>query len=284
MKLQTIIDYLEDIFPLELAAEWDNVGLLLGDRSRNVEKVLTCLTIDAAVAKEAGAEGFDLIVSHHPFPFHAAKKWTTDTTDGKIMTTLLGAGIAVYSPHTAHDDAYFGINRQLAAGLDLADVKPLVPKNVLPTEKALAGLVAADARIVEKEVAPLGTGRIGVLCATTTLGKLAEQVENMLGEDGSLVVGDDGKKVKTVAIACGSADDFIDAAADAGADVMLLGEARFHACLEARARNLALIMPGHYATEKFAMAILAERIAQTFPKLAVKSSAAERDPIRRSSR
>ena len=81
MRLQALIDYLEKIFPLTLAEDWDNVGLLLGDRGQNVERVATCLTIDEAVADEAVADKIDCIVSHHPFPFHASKKWTTDTTD-----------------------------------------------------------------------------------------------------------------------------------------------------------------------------------------------------------
>ena len=113
MRLQGLIEYLEKTFPFELAEYWDNVGLLIGDRAQSVEKVATCLTIDEAVADEAVADKVDCIVSHHPFPFHAAKKWTTDTTEGRILRKLIGAGIAVYSPHTAHDSALFGSSRRV---------------------------------------------------------------------------------------------------------------------------------------------------------------------------
>jgi putative NIF3 family GTP cyclohydrolase 1 type 2 len=82
------------------------------------------------------------------------------------------------------------------------------------------------------------------------------------------------------AIGCGAADDFVGTAADAGADALLLGEARFHACLEARARGIGLILAGHYATERFAACILADRIARKFPELSVKASDKESDPIR----
>ena len=291
MRLQGLIEYLEKIFPLELAEDWDNVGLLIGDRAQSVEKVATCLTIDEAVADEAVADKVDCIVSHHPFPFHAAKKWTTDTTDGRILRKLIGAGIAVYSPHTAHDSALFGINRQLAAGLGLVDVKPLYPGEVEATRAMLDGLDDEDERLVEHDLksvgkgrakaAPtLGVGRIGALAKPMKFYELVEQVKDMLQVERTLVVGPREKVIKSVALGCGAADDFIGRAAAEGADAMLLGEARFHSCLEARAQRLALILPGHYATERFAMCILAERIAQKFPELTVKASVKESDPLR----
>lgn len=101
MKLQNIIDFMEKICPPTLAEDWDNVGLLLGSRQKKVDKILTCLTIDKAVVDEAIAEGVDCIVSHHPFPFHSAKKWTTDTTDGTLLLTRRGANLRLQSSYGA---------------------------------------------------------------------------------------------------------------------------------------------------------------------------------------
>lgn len=291
MKLQTLVEFLEKIFPLELAESWDNVGLLIGDRRREIKRVLTCLTIDRAVVDEAVAAGVDCVVSHHPFPFRAAKRWTFDTTDGEILSKLMGARIAVYSPHTAHDSAFFGINRQLAAGLGLLDVRPLIPGTVAATRDALDGLESIVADFVAQDfptkaaksdaAAPLlGAGRIGRCEKPTTFAALIEQVKDMLQIPALLAVGDDKKPIRKIAIGCGAADDFIGNAVDAGADALLLGEARFHACLEARARGIGLILAGHYATERFAACILADRIARKFPELAVKASDQESDPIR----
>lgn len=290
MKLQTLVEFLEKIFPLELAESWDNVGLLLGDRRREIKRVLACLTIDRAVVDEAVATGVDCVVSHHPFPFRAAKRWTFDTTDGEILSKLLGAQIAVYSPHTAYDSALFGINRQLAAGLGLRDVRPLIPGTLAATQDALDGLAPSVAEEVAHDFVPgdaktasaplLGTGRIGRFEKSRSFAQLIEQVKDMLQISTLAAVGDDQKPIRNVAIGCGAADDFIGNAADAGADALLLGEARFHACLEARARGLGLILAGHYATERFAACILADRIARKFPELSVKASAKESDPIR----
>lgn len=291
MQLQSLIEFLEQIFPLELAEEWDNVGLTLGDRNQQVKKVMTCLTIDRAVADEAIAAGVDCIVAHHPFPFRAAKKWTADTPDGELLLKLAGAKIAVFSPHTAHDSAFFGVNRQLAEGLELKNVKPLCPGALEATRAMLDGLDAFDAQNAAKELtaragkaeesAPkLGSGRIGQFSKQKKFSELVAQIKDMLQIERLLVVGDDDKPVKTVAIGCGAADDFVEQAAKEGADVLFLGEARFHACLEARARNIALVLAGHFATERFSMCILADRIARKFPGLKVQASVKETDPLR----
>lgn len=293
MQLQSLIEYLEKICPLELAEDWDNVGLSLGDRRQEVKNVLTCLTIDETVVDEAIAKGADCIVSHHPFPFHAAKKWTADTTDGKLLLKLAGAKIAVFSPHTAHDSALFGINRQLAEGLGLQDVRALYPGKLAANKEMLAGLDDSDAVGVLKDLNDaknaqkndsndlvLGTGRIGRFAKPKKFSELIAQVKDMLQIERLLVEGDDGKLVRKVAIGCGAADDFVDKAVKEGADALLLGEAKFHACLEGRARGLGMIMAGHYATERFSMVVMAYRIAKQFPGLKTQASEKESDPIR----
>jgi len=83
--MNPLLSYLESLFPLELAEDWDNVGFLLGDPRRAVRNVLTCLTITPEVVAEAVEKQVDVIVSHHPFPFHAVKRITTETPTGKRL-------------------------------------------------------------------------------------------------------------------------------------------------------------------------------------------------------
>ena len=52
--------------PREGAADWDNVGLLIGDPVQTVSRVLVALDITENVADEAIALGCDTIVAHHP--------------------------------------------------------------------------------------------------------------------------------------------------------------------------------------------------------------------------
>lgn len=116
-----------DIRALDLAEEWDNVGLLLGDSSGSARRVMTCLTVTPATADEAVEAEASLIVTHHPVLFRAAKRITAGNSEGKMLLSLIRAGVAVYSPHTAFDNTRGGINDLIAGWLGLANVKPLRP-------------------------------------------------------------------------------------------------------------------------------------------------------------
>src|SRR4051794_30399775 len=105
-----IVDSLEQFAPSALAADWDNVGLLLADRASEVRRLMTCLTVTPDSAAEAVEAGVQLIVTHHPILFRAVKRLTTATPEGRMLLALIRAGVAVYSPHTAFDNTRDGIN------------------------------------------------------------------------------------------------------------------------------------------------------------------------------
>ena len=122
-----VATFLDRFAPARLAAEWDNVGLLIGDRQRRVE-VLDDLS-DRYSPKRGGGNrgGAQLIVTHHPFPFHAVRRFTSDTAEGRLMLDIVSGGIAVYSPHTSFDSASDGINQRLGAGMGLSNRAPWSP-------------------------------------------------------------------------------------------------------------------------------------------------------------
>jgi dinuclear metal center YbgI/SA1388 family protein len=251
-----IAAFLEEVAPFRLAEDWDNVGLLVGHRTQEVKKLMTCLTVTPQSATEAVEAEADLIVTHHPMPFRAVQRLTSDTTVGRLLLELVAAHVAVYSPHTAFDSAQQGVNERLAAGLGLGSVAPLLPH--------------AEGQ---------GTGRWGVLDKPTTLGELAKRLKQFLGIDRLQMVGELDRVVHTVAIGCGAADELLGAACTNGCDAMVLGEARFHTYLEAQAAGVALLLPGHFASERFAVECLAEVIGGQFSDVEVWASRQEKDPI-----
>ena len=127
VSVADVADYLERFAPPDLAGEWDNVGLLLGERSAAVERVMTCLSVTPESAAEAVEARTGLVVTHHPILFRAAKRLTDATAEGRVLLGLARAGVAVYSPHTAFDNTAGGINELIAARLGLSGVVPLRP-------------------------------------------------------------------------------------------------------------------------------------------------------------
>jgi dinuclear metal center YbgI/SA1388 family protein len=252
-----IAAFLEQLAPARLAEEWDNVGLLVGRREQKVEKLMTCLTVTPTSAAEAVEGGADLIVTHHPIPFAAVKRLTADTTPGRLLLELIAAQVAVYSAHTAFDSAGEGINQRLAEGLGLGDIAPLLPH---PEGQ--------------------GSGRWGRLEKPLPLAELGERLKRFLKIERLQMVGRPEQTIRTVAVACGAAGEFLGAAIERGCDAMVLGEARFHTCLEAEAAGEGLLLPGHFASERFAMECLAEVLARQFPEVHVWASRRERDPLR----
>ena len=256
-NVNDITVFLEQFAPAHLAEEWDNVGLLVGDGRREARKVMTCLTITPDSAAEAIEEKADLIVTHHPLPFTAMKRLTTDTTPGRLLWDLIAERISIYSPHTAFDSAREGVNQRLAVGLGLRGIQPLVP--------------------VEEG---LGAGRWGWLEEPLALAQLGERLKMFLHIDRLQIVGDPARSIRTVAVACGAADELLAAALAIGCDSMVIGEARFHTCLEAEASGIAMLLPGHFASERFAVECLAEVLSKQFPQLKIWPSRRERDPLR----
>ena len=256
---------LEQFAPNDLAEDWDNVGLLVGDRHGEVGRLMTCLTITPASAAEAIECKADLIVAHHPLPFRPLRRLTTDTTEGRLLLDLIGVGVAIYSPHTAFDSAASGVNERLAAGLDLGDIAPIVAyENVACAEPSTA----------------LGTGRWGRVDRPIPLQEIVDRVKRFLAIDRVRVVGTDAQPITRVGIACGSGGQLLDAARAVGCDCLVTGETNFHTCLEAQATRIALVLTGHFASERFAVESLAEHLAEQLPGVDVWASRHEQDPLR----
>jgi len=267
--IRTVTEFLEQIAPPALAEEWDNVGLLVGDDSREATAVMTCLTLTRNVADEAIRRNAQLVVSHHPVLFRPVQQLTGATSEGLMLLELVRAGIAIYSPHTSYDSAHDGVNQQLAALLNLKEIAVLRPLSAIGDEgKDVTGI----------EV--VGAGRYGILESAMTLSEFNQRVKAQLGIGYVQYVGEPSARIERVGIACGSAAEFIHDAREKGCQALLTGEARFHACLEAQTVEISLVLAGHYATERPAMERLHEKLAGKFPALEVWASEQESDPVR----
>ncbi|WP_321369473.1 Nif3-like dinuclear metal center hexameric protein [uncultured Desulfuromusa sp.] len=159
--LADIIGLLNRLCPPDLAEDWDNVGLQVGDPKAKIEKILVCLDAEDIAIEEAGRRGAQLVISHHPLIFKPLKRLSPIDMTGRVLFRAIKQDIAVVSAHTNLDRAADGLNDWLAERLGVTEV--------LPLEAPLSGnfykLVVYVPRGHEDEVRDAilasGAGRIG---------------------------------------------------------------------------------------------------------------------------
>jgi dinuclear metal center YbgI/SA1388 family protein len=124
MKIKDIGKRIDEIIPLKLAQDWDNVGLLIGDPQKDVKNILLTIDVTREVLAEAKKQKAELIIAYHPLIWNALKKITADGPTG-VVYDLIHSGIAVFAIHTALDTLVGGVNDGLAEIIGIKDAKPL---------------------------------------------------------------------------------------------------------------------------------------------------------------
>ena len=179
MKLAEILPFFQKIAPLELAEDWDNVGLLTGDPQQEVKKIILTIDLTAGVLEEAKKKKAELILAYHPPIFSAVKRILPGKGTSPLLYDVIRNGMAIYSMHTALDMADGGINDLLAGILGIVDPQPLakashtesshykvvvfVPKNEFETVSeamfaAGAGVIGENAKYTKCSYRVDGTG------------------------------------------------------------------------------------------------------------------------------
>ena len=241
---------LYDWAPRDLALEWDNVGLLVGDSGAEVRKVLVSLDVTEAVAAEAVAIGADLVVAHHPLmncAWHKVQHVTTDDAQGRTITTLLKNNVSAICMHTNLDAADGGVNEVLTGIFGMQDPEAFAE----------------------------GCGRIGTTMPTT-VEALAKFCADTLHTGVKYVNG--GRAVTCLAEVSGGGGSYLQEAIDRGADCLVTGEAAHHIALLAKQKGIGLVVAGHWGTEHAIADVLAALIARQFPGLTVAHAEADTDP------
>ena len=225
VKILDIYNAIDAFAPFELAEEWDNVGILAGRADQEVTGVLCALDLNPMVIDEAVRRGANLIVTHHPILFRGRKNLREDDAEGRMLSQLIRADIALIAAHTNFDNAVPGVNDALAAKLMLTDVQAL--------ENGM--------RIGNTEIKSLGAFR--------------DHAAQVLGAP-VRCYGEDDRCIRRVAVLGGAGEDFCAQAKAAGADVYLTGEAAHHKAWDAYLSGLCVLEAGHAATELPAIELL----------------------------
>lgn len=160
MLIQDVINAIEEIAPLPYAEDFDNVGLLIGDKTEKITGVLVCLDTLETVIEEAIEKNCNLIVSFHPIIFSGLKKITGKNYVERVVLKAIKNNISIYSPHTALDNSFVGVNAKICDVLGLKNKKVLIPQK--STIKKLITFVPTNsADKLREALFNVGAGSIG---------------------------------------------------------------------------------------------------------------------------
>lgn len=265
-----VTELIEDAVPVSLQESWDNSGLLIGFPEKHVKKVITCLEITEAVADEAVAAGADMIVSHHPLIFSGIRKLSYDSSEDRAVMKLVSNGISVYSCHTPFDKVRGGNNDIIAERLGLSSVKNLRGDDVVSPSKMAEKRDEAD------------IGRTGRFRKPLTYVQAIELAANQLNMSIRQLraCGDLNTEITSVGICTGAGADMAEMAVDAGCQLFITGDVKYHEAQVAAARGICLLDAGHYGTEKFFAQAMRELLEKKLAgKAEVVESAVNIDPF-----
>jgi len=117
-----ILEALLNWAPNHLKADYDNIGLLVGNPNQTVNSIITCLDVTHDVINEAEAAKAELIIAHHPLIFRKLAAVRTDDPTGSLVTELVRRGISLIAMHTNLDSAVDGVSYVLAEKIGLNDL------------------------------------------------------------------------------------------------------------------------------------------------------------------
>ncbi len=126
MKVKDIVTKIEERLPKAWSEDWDNIGLLVGDPSRDVTKIAVALDATEDSVRDAIKSGCEMLVVHHPAIFRPLNRIIMPQPIAKMLAAAIEGKLAVYSSHTNWDSSPEGVNVILADLLGLEDVNPIM--------------------------------------------------------------------------------------------------------------------------------------------------------------
>jgi dinuclear metal center YbgI/SA1388 family protein len=160
MKLSALLPILEEMAPLAYAEDFDNVGLLVGDKNQEISGILVCHDALEQVIEEAIAKKCNLVVCFHPILFSGLKKITGKNYVERAIIKAIKNDIAIYAVHTALDNHHNGVNKIFCQALGLINTKILIPKENF-IKKLVTYTIPENAEKLRNALFDAGAGKIG---------------------------------------------------------------------------------------------------------------------------
>ena len=253
MLVREITDAIEQFAPLRLQEEWDNAGIQVGDPNAEITGILLCTDATEAVVAEAIELGSNLVISHHPLIFRGLKKIMGRTPVERAVAMAIKHDITIYSAHTNMDSAWHGVSFRMADKIGMSNVEFLDDNRVDSYGDAECNIA--------------GCGVIGDI-EPKPAREVLKQVKQAF-EVGAVRYSGDGDRVVSRVALCGGAGGFLlDKAVEAGAQLYVTADMRYHDFLD-NSQRIVVADIGHYESEHFTKEIFLEIIRKKSPTFAV---------------
>ena len=155
-----MIEVLNQFAPPSLSEDFDNVGLLVGNKNAKLSGVLVTLDTLETVVDEAIETNCNLIVSFHPIIFKGLKTLTGNTYVERVVIKAIQHNIAIFSMHTALDNSVLGVNNMICDKLGLINRQILIPK-AQTIKKLITFVPKNEADTLRNALFEAGAGSIG---------------------------------------------------------------------------------------------------------------------------
>jgi dinuclear metal center YbgI/SA1388 family protein len=173
LQVREIVELMEEFAPTSLAADWDNVGLQVGNMEDQISAVLVTLDVTERVIREAIEKKAGLIISHHPVTRGKIDKLDLNDFVGSRLWTAANAKINIFVAHTNLDACSGGVSDILADKLGLRDTEVLVGSAQKGKYKLVCFVPPSHVGSVADAIIQAGGGAIGEYthCTFRTSGK-----------------------------------------------------------------------------------------------------------------
>ncbi len=252
MKCQEIMDYLEQLSPKCYALSWDNVGLLVGRKEKEVQKIMIALDATKDVIKASVEQKVDMLITHHPMIFSSMKRINEDNIVAEKVLTLAENGICYYAMHTNFDIA--GGMAQLAAGKDYLNLSNTYPIEVCDTEDGE------------------GLGRFGTLPKPMTAKQACSYVKEKFNLPFVMLYqpqGSEEKVYEKIAVLPGAGKSNWEDVFHTGCELYLTGDFGHHPALDALESGMTVIDATHYGLEYIFIKYISDYLQKKMPDMTI---------------
>lgn len=211
MRLGELYDFLDTLSPFSTQASWDNSGLLIGQRSDEIEHLYLSLDVDSTLLEQVPEN--TLIITHHPLIFSGLKQLNFAKYPSNLIQTMVQKKIALIAMHTNFDLSHLNAYVVSKLGFEIVEQREYVA--YFEVNQHLDDLALHVKRT-------FGIENLRVVFAKEWIGRCA--------------------------LTTGSGGDII---GKIDADCFLTGDLKYHQALEAKENNLSLMDIGHFESERY---------------------------------